>query len=179
MQERLAKLDGGIGIISVGANTSSEMLEKRDLVDDAFSACKAAISDGVVPGGGVALLRAADDLEKYIDSHATDRSLTSDELLGIRILCNSLKAPIKTILENAGESVDLIIAKLNEESDKQVGYDALNRKYGNMIDLGVVDPTSVVVAEVENAASVASLLLTTAAACILLPEDKPKQEQLL
>lgn len=169
MQERLAKLDGGVGIISVGANTQAEMLEKRDLVDDAFSACKAAISGGVVPGGGVALLRAANELQEYIDSHSNE--FTDDEIIGAKILHDSLNAPIKTILENAGESVDLIVAKINEEDDKQIGYDALNKKYGNMIDLGVVDPTNVVVAEIENASSVASLLLTTAAACVLLPEE--------
>jgi len=175
MKERLAKLDGGVGIISVGANTTAEMLEKRDLVDDAFSACKAAIAGGVVPGGGVALLRAADELQDYIDSHSEE--FTDDEIIGAKILHDSLNAPIKTILENAGESVDLIVAKLNEEKDKQVGYDALNKKYGNMIDLGVVDPTDVVVAEVENASSVASLLLTTAAACVLLPEEPKVQPQ--
>ena len=169
MQERLAKLDGGVGIISVGANTQAEMLEKRDLVDDAFSACKAAISGGVVPGGGVALLRAANELQEYIDSHSNE--FTDDEIIGAKILHDSLNAPIKTILENAGESVDLIVAKINEEDAKQIGYDALNKKYGNMIDLGVVDPTNVVVAEIENASSVASLLLTTAAACVLLPEE--------
>lgn len=173
MQERLAKLDGGVGIVSVGANTQAEMLEKRDLVDDAFSACKAAIAGGVVPGGGIALLRAADELQTYIDTHK--KEFTDDELVGAKILHDSLNSPIKTILENAGESVDLIVAKLNEEQDKEIGYDALNKKYGNMIDLGVVDPTNVVVAEVENAASVASLLLTTAAACILLPEEINKQ----
>ena len=177
MKERLAKLDGGVGIISVGANTTAEMLEKRDLVDDAFSACKAAIAGGVVPGGGVALLRAADELQDYIDNHSEEFS--DDEIIGAKILHDSLNAPIKTILENAGESVDLIVAKLNEEKDKQVGYDALNKKYGNMIDLGVVDPTNVVVAEVENASSVASLLLTTAAACVLLPDEKPQTQQLM
>lgn len=177
MKERLAKLDGGVGIISVGANTTAEMLEKRDLVDDAFSACKAAIAGGVVPGGGVALLRAADELQYYIDNHSEE--FTDDEIIGAKILHDSLNAPIKTILENAGESVDLIVAKLNEEKDKQVGYDALNKKYGNMIDLGVVDPTNVVVAEVENASSVASLLLTTAAACVLLPDEKPQAQQLM
>lgn len=175
MKERLAKLDGGVGIISVGANTQAEMLEKRDLVDDAFSACKAAIAGGVVPGGGVALLRAADELQEYIDSHVSDEAITADELTGMKILHDALNAPIKTILENAGESVDLIVARLKEETDKEVGYDALNKKYGNMIDLGVVDPTNVVVAEVENASSVASLLLTTTAACVLLPEEKPQQ----
>ena len=175
MKERLAKLDGGVGIISVGANTQAEMLEKRDLVDDAFSACKAAIAGGVVPGGGVALLRAADELQEYIDSNISDETITADELTGMKILHDSLNAPIKTILENAGESVDLIVARLKEETDKEVGYDALNKKYGNMIDLGVVDPTNVVVAEVENASSVASLLLTTTAACVLLPEEKPQQ----
>lgn len=174
MQERLAKLDGGVGIISVGANTQAEMLEKRDLVDDAFSACKAAIAGGVVPGGGVALLRAADDLQEYITTHQD--YFNADEVIGAKILHDSLNAPIKTILENAGESVDLIIARLLEEkNNKQLGYDALNKKYGNMIELGVVDPTNVVIAEIENASSVASLLLTTAAACVVLPEDKSQQ----
>ena len=177
MHERLAKLDGGVGIISVGANTQAEMLEKRDLVDDAFSACRAALAGGVVAGGGTALLKAAKDLEEYISAHKQE--FTDDELIGAKILHDALNAPIKTILENAGESVDLIVAKLNEESDNEVGYDALNKKFGNMIELGVVDPTNVVVAEVENAASVASLLLTTAAACVLLPEkDKPQAANL-
>lgn len=177
MKERLARLDGGIGIISVGANTHAEALEKRDLVDDAFSACKAAIAGGVVPGGGVALLRAAKELQDYIDGHKSE--FTDDEIIGAKILHDSLNSPIKTILENAGESVDLIIAKLLDLDDTQVGYDALNKSYGNMIELGVVDPTNVVVAEVENASSVASLLLTTAAACILLPDKDKKREQQL
>ena len=170
MQERLAKLDGGIGIISVGANTKSEANEKRDLVDDAFCACKAAIAGGVVPGGGIALLRSGKKLREYIEQNKDQ--FVGDELIGAKILCDSLTSPIKTIVENAGESADLIISKLLEDKDPEYGYDVLDKKYGNMIALGVVDPTDVVVAEIENAASVASLLLTSAAACVVEPEEK-------
>lgn len=167
MQERLAKLDGGVGIISVGANTESELKEKKDLVDDAFCAVKAAIVGGIVPGAGVILLRAKDML------NAVDvTSKTDSEIIGMRILADALDAPIKKIIENAGESADLIVTKILENDNKSYGYDVLHKEYGDLIQLGVVDPTNVLIAEIENAASIAGLLLTTSAVIVDIPEKK-------
>lgn len=173
MKERLAKLDGGVGIISVGAKTESELREKKDLVDDAFCACKAAIANGVVAGGGVALLLAKDDFASFIDAHPD--AFSGDEIIGAKVLCDALDAPIRKILENAGESADIIISKLIDESkngNDNIGFDVLNKKYGDMIDLGIVDPANVIISEVQNGSSIASLLLTTSAAIVEKKEEK-------
>lgn len=166
MQERLAKLDGGVGIISVGAKTESELREKKDLVDDAFCACKAAVVNGIVPGGGIALLIAKSALAKYITENEAE--FYGDELLGAKVLCESLDAPIRKILENAGESIDIIISKIENESaiTQDYGYDVLNKKFGNMLELGIIDPSLVITSEVKNASSIASLLLTTSASIV-------------
>lgn len=166
MQERLAKLDGGVGIISVGAKTESELREKKDLVDDAFCACKAAVVNGIVPGGGIALLIAKSALAKYITENEAE--FYGDELLGAKVLCESLDAPIRKILENAGESIDIIISKIESESatTQDFGYDVLNKKFGNMLELGIIDPSLVITSEVKNASSIASLLLTTSASIV-------------
>lgn len=159
LQERLAKLTSGIGIISVGATTEAERKEKRDRVDDAFAASKAAVRSGIVAGGGVALLMAKRDLSKWI---ATEPFVSDDEKIGAQILLDSLEAPIRKILSNAGIDASMVVGKLLDgEGEDNVGYDAISKKYVNMIEAGIIDPTEVVVNEVQNASSVGGLLLTT------------------
>ena len=171
MKERLARLDGGVGIISVGAKTESELAERKDLVDDAFFACKAAISGGIVPGGGIALINAARVLEKHLELNSKD--FDGDEMVGAKILLKSLNTPLKMILDNAEEKTDLILARLESgQLFEEVGYDVLKKDYVNMIDNGIIDPTDVIVNEVQNAASVASLLLTTSSAIVEEESEK-------
>ncbi len=176
LQERLAKLTSGIGIISVGAITKAEQKERRDRVDDAFAASKAALREGVVAGGGSALLAAKRILERQL-ADETDPSfeaieLDGDEVIGAKILCQSLEAPARKILENAGIDSSLVIGKIleNMESDPDAGYNVLSKSYVNMIAAGIIDPTEVVINEIQNAASVAGLLLTTE--CLICEEPK-------
>lgn len=180
LQERLAKLTSGIGIISVGAITKAEQKESRDRVDDAFAASKAALREGVVAGGGSALLAAKKVLDRQL-ADETDPSyeaieLTGDEVIGAKILCQSLEAPARKILENAGIDSSLVIGKIleNMERDPDAGYNVLSKSYVNMIDAGIIDPTEVVVNEVQNAASVAGLLLTTE--CLICEEPKKETQ---
>lgn len=181
MRERLAKLDGGVGIISVGAKTESELLEKKDLVDDAFCACKAAIKDGVVAGGGIALLQCKDALMKYVrsDTFSTDKIFSTDELIGARALIDALDIPFKTILMNAGESAELILAKMQEKIQINTTaintpcYDVLEKEFfDSALEHGLIDPTGVIISEILNSASVAGLLLTTTASIISIPDEK-------
>lgn len=175
LEERRAKLDGGVAVVSVGGKTESELDEKKDLVDDAFNAVKAALKNGIVSGGGVALLNTKFALEEWINKTETENTLIGDEIIGAKILIDSLDAPIKMILKNAGESADLIIAKISEEQNG-IGYDVLNKKYCNMIDVGIIDPASVIISEVDNASSIAGLLLTTSGAIIDVPKETPANQ---
>ena len=174
LEERLARLTSGIGVITVGATTEAERKELRDRVDDAFCASKAAIRSGIVPGGGVALLNAMQKLDAAYEKGSADyNKLVGDEIIGVKILCDSLDAPIRKILDNAGLDSSLIVGKLVEDRQQSGrGYDALNRKYVDMIEAGIIDPAEVVTNEITNAASVASLLLTTDALVVDEPEDK-------
>lgn len=174
LEERLARLTSGIGVITVGATTEAERKELRDRVDDAFCASKAAIRSGIVPGGGVALLNAMQKLDAAYEKGSVDyNKLVGDEIIGVKILCDSLDAPIRKILDNAGLDSSLIVGKLVEDRQQSGrGYDALNRKYVDMIEAGIIDPAEVVTNEITNAASVASLLLTTDALVVDEPEDK-------
>jgi len=165
LQERLAKLTSGIGVISVGATTEAERKEKRDRVDDAFAASKAAVRSGIVPGGGVALLLA----KKALASWMLETEFAGDEGIGARILFDSLDAPAKKILENAGEDASLIVGKISEFNSGN-GYNVLTKEFVDMIEDGVVDPAEVVVNEIQNAASVSGLLLTTD--CLVVEEPK-------
>ena len=171
LQERLAKLTSGIGVISVGATTEAERKELRDRVDDAFFASKAAIRSGIVIGGGAALLRAKKALDNWNETNVLGE-LVGDEKIGVKILCDSLEAPIRKILENAGIDASMIVAKLLDTNDANCGYDVLTKKFVNMIEAGIIDPTEVVVNEVQNAASVSGLLLTTDALIVEEPEEK-------
>lgn len=165
LQERLAKLTSGIGIISVGATTDAERKEKRDRVDDAFSAAKAAVRSGIVSGGGISLLLAKKDLEKWIEN----AGLSDDEKVGAKILADAFEAPIRKILENAGIDASLVVGKINDMDDGQ-GFNVITKKYVDMIEDGIIDPTEVVLNEIQNAASVGGLLLTTD--CLIVEEDK-------
>ena len=166
LQERLAKLAGGVAEIKVGAATETEMKERKDLFDDALAATRAAVEEGVVPGGGVALVRCAKALDK-VDAKG-------DEKYGVEIVKNILSLPLRTIAENAGIDGAVVANRVSKSKDKAHGYDALNDKYGDMIAFGVVDPTKVVRSALQNAASVAGLLLTTE--CIIVEEPAEEEE---
>ena len=171
LQERLAKLTSGIGVISVGATTEAERKELRDRVDDAFFASKAAIRSGIVIGGGAALLRAKKALDNWNETNVLGE-LVGDEKIGVKILCDSLEAPIRKILENAGIDSSMVVAKILDADKPNVGYDVLTKQFVDMIEAGIIDPTEVVVNEVQNAASVSGLLLTTDALIVEEPEEK-------
>ena len=163
LQERVAKLAGGVAVIKVGAATEIEMKEKKARVEDALHATRAAVEEGVVAGGGVALIRA----------HAAlgDLTATNDEQnVGIGILRRALEEPLRQIVGNAGEDSSVILNKVAENSG-DFGYDAATGEYGDMFEFGIIDPTKVVRSALQNAASVAGLLLTTEAMVTELPAD--------
>jgi len=156
LQERLAKLSGGVGIIRVGAPTEIEMKEKKDRVDDSVHATKAAVEEGILPGGGVSFIRCIPVLEKLATT------LKGDEKVGVEIIIKAITSPLRQIAENAGKEGAIIVQKVaNLETNE--GWDALNDQYGNMLKMGIVDPTKVVRLSIELAASIAALLLTTEA----------------
>ena len=165
LQERLAKLAGGVAIIKVGAATETAMKEKKARVEDALNATRAAVEEGIVPGGGVALLRAA----TVIDS----LKLEGDEKVGAMIVKRALEEPIRQIVENAGLEGSVIVEKVKAEKGVTRGFDAESLEFVDMIQAGIIDPTKVERVALQNAASVASLLLTTEALITDLPEDKP------
>jgi chaperonin GroEL len=156
LQERLAKLAGGVGIIRVGAATEVEMKEKKDRVDDAVHATKAAVEEGIVPGGGVAFIRCIPALEKLA------ATLSGDEKVGVEIIIKAISWPIRQISENAGKEGSIIVQKVSQMSTYE-GWDALNDQFGNMLKMGIVDPTKVARLSIELSASIAALLLTTEA----------------
>src|SRR6266536_2398527 len=165
LQERLAKLAGGVAIIKVGAATETAMKEKKARVEDALNATRAAVEEGIVPGGGVALLRAA----KAIDG----LKLSGDEKVGASIVKRACEEPIRQIVENAGLEGSVIVEKVKSETVPNRGYDAESMDYVDMMQAGIIDPTKVERVALQNAASVASLLLTTEALITDLPEEKP------
>jgi chaperonin GroEL len=164
LQERLAKLAGGVAQINVGAATEAEMKEKKARVEDALHACRAAVEEGILAGGGVAMLRALPALDKI--------KMTGDEKIGVDIVRRALVAPIKQIAENAGLDGSIVAQKVMESKEKNFGYDALRKEYGDMIEFGVIVPTKVERAALQNGASIASLLLTTDALVCEIPEKK-------
>jgi chaperonin GroEL len=167
LQERLAKLAGGVAVINVGAATEVEMKEKKHRVEDALSATRAAIDEGIVPGGGIALIQAALALEKADISKMTD-----DERVGFKIVKRALEEPIRQIAENAGIDGSIIADKAKHEK-KGVGFDAAKMEWADMLKAGIIDPAKVTRSALQNAASVASLLLTTECAITDLPEKNP------
>ena len=165
LQERLAKLAGGVAVLYVGAASEVEMKEKKDRVDDALHATRAAVEEGIVAGGGVALVRAKKVLEKL----ATDNL---DETTGVQIVNKAIESPLRTIVENAGGEGSVVINKVLE-GKKDFGYDAKSDAYVNMLDAGIIDPKKVTRVALENAASVAGMILTTECALIDIKEDAP------
>jgi chaperonin GroEL len=166
LQERLAKLAGGVAQINVGAATETEMKEKKARVEDALHACRAAVEEGILPGGGVAMLRALPALDKI--------KASGDEKVGVDIVRRAVLAPIKQIAENAGLDGSIVAQKVMESKEKNFGYDALRKEYGDMIEFGVIVPTKVERIALQNGASIASLLLTTDAIVSEIPEKKEK-----
>jgi chaperonin GroEL len=164
LQERLAKLAGGVAVIKVGGSTEVEVKERKDRVDDALNATRAAVEEGIVPGGGVALLRAKAAVAKLKSSNA-------DIQAGINIVSKALEAPIRQIVENAGVEGSIVVGKLLEK-DGNYGFDAQNEEYVDMVEKGIIDPAKVVRIALQDAASVASLLITTEAMIAEKPKDK-------
>ncbi len=164
LQERLAKLSGGVAVINVGAATETAMKEKKALVEDALHATRAAVEEGIVPGGGVALLRA----QSALDDLKLDRE---DEQIGVNILRRALEEPIRQIVENAGVEGSIVVEKVRQSKEAAFGYNAQTDVYENLVKAGVMDPTKVVRTALQNAASIAGLLLTTEAVVVEIPED--------
>ncbi len=165
LQERLAKLAGGVAVLYVGAASEVEMKEKKDRVDDALHATRAAVEEGIVVGGGVALVRTKDKLAKL-------KSENADEKTGIQIVEKAIEAPIRTIVENAGGEGSIVISKVLESKDS-IGYDAKNEEYVDMLKAGIIDPKKVTRIALENAASVAGMILTTECAVVDIKEETP------
>jgi chaperonin GroEL len=166
LQERLAKLAGGVAVINVGAATETEMKEKKARVEDALHATRAAVEEGIVPGGGVALLRAKARMADF-------QVATPEEQIGVNILLRSLEEPIRQIANNAGQEGSIVVAKVREANDDNFGYNAQTDVYEDLVEAGVIDPTKVTRTALQNAASIAGLLLTTE--CVVV--EKPEQEK--
>jgi len=165
LQERLAKLAGGVAVIEVGAPTETDMKERKYRFEDAINAAKAAAEEGIVPGGGVALLRCIPALEEL------EKELEGDEKLGVQVVKRALEEPLRQIAENAGLDGSVVVEKVKSLPETH-GYDALEDRYGDMFELGIIDPVKVVRIALENAASIATLILTTEAAVVEIPEKK-------
>jgi len=165
LQERLAKLSGGVAVINIGAATEVEMKEKKARVEDALHATRAAVKEGIVPGGGVALLRASEIV--------SSKGMEHDIALGVEIVRKSLEAPVRQILSNAGLEAPVVLAKILNDKNKNYGFDARKEDYTDMVKSGIIDPTLVTRTAVENAASVSSLMLTTEAVVY----DKPEEDK--
>ena len=171
LRERLAKLSGGVAIISVGASTETELKEKKDRVDDALHATKAAVEQGIVPGGGIALLKA----KRSIIAKQIETEMTNDERIGYSIVMKAIEQPFKQLLTNGAiEPNSIIQTVLNDELDSNVGYDVYNNKMIDMLDAGIVDPTKVTRSALQNAASVAGLMLTTE--CVIANKNEQLQQ---
>ncbi|MBW3554449.1 MAG: chaperonin GroEL, partial [Gemmatimonadetes bacterium] len=166
LQERLAKLAGGVAVINVGAATETEMKEKKARVEDALHATRAAVEEGIVPGGGVALLRARAKLAKF-------KVESAEEQIGVDILMRSLEEPIRQIANNAGKEGSIVVERVKDSKETNFGYNAQTDIYEDMVEAGVIDPTKVTRTALQNAASIAGLLLTTE--CVVV--EKPEEEK--
>jgi chaperonin GroEL len=169
LQERLAKLTGGVAILYIGAASEVEMKEKKDRVDDALAATRAAIEEGIVPGGGVALIRALDSLEGL-------KGANEDETVGIQIIKRAIEEPLRQICANAGVEGSVVIREVRSGKG-DFGYNAKTGEYENMIAAGIIDPTKVTRIALQNAASVASMIMTTECAVVIIPEESKQNEQ--
>jgi chaperonin GroEL len=166
LQERLAKLAGGVAVINVGAATETEMKEKKARVEDALHATRAAVEEGIVPGGGVALIRCQDSLSRI-------RGLTDDEKIGVEIVRRAVEEPLRWIVQNAGDEGSIVLAKVRESKEKSYGYNAATGEYEDLVKAGVIDPTKVTRTALQNAASIAGLMITTEAVVVEKKEEKP------
>ncbi|MCD6419823.1 MAG: chaperonin GroEL [Synergistetes bacterium] len=167
LQERLAKIVGGVAVIRVGAATETELKEKKHRVEDALSATKAAVEEGIVVGGGVAFLRLVDDVEKLVEE------LEGDEKTGALIVKKALEEPVKQIAQNAGMEGSVVVEHLKKEKKESMGFDALTGEYADLLERGIIDPVKVTRSALQNAASIASMLLTTE----VLVADKPEKKE--
>jgi chaperonin GroEL len=166
LQERLAKLAGGVAVINVGAATESEMKEKKARVEDALHATRAAVEEGIVPGGGVAFIRAQKALKGL-------KLEDSDEQIGVEIVRRAIEEPMRMIVQNAGGEGSIIVEKVRAAKESNFGYNALTDAYEDLVQAGVIDPTKVTRTALQNAASIAGLLLTTEAIVVEKKEEKP------
>jgi chaperonin GroEL len=164
LQERLAKLAGGVAVIRVGGATEIEVKEKKDRVEDALNATRAAVEEGIVPGGGVALLRAKKAVGRIHDENP-------DVQAGINIVLKALESPIRQIAENSGVEGSIVVGKIMDESSETYGFDAQTEKYVDMVKAGIIDPAKVVRTALQDAASIAGLLITTEAMVAELPRE--------
>lgn len=169
LQERVAKLSGGVAIIKVGAATETEMKEKKDRIDDALHATRAALEEGIVPGGGVALLKSAEAVRNV--RHSSEFNYSIDIYRGVDIIMKALEEPLRIIASNGGFSSEIVIRDVMKGPNYNYGFDAKNNKYVDMIETGIIDPAKVVRCALQNAASIAGLLLTTEAMISEIPED--------
>ena len=178
LQERLAKLVGGVAVIRVGAATETELNEKKARVEDAMHATRAAVEEGIVPGGGVVYIRAAKVLDKFKLFEGNDEDAPAgdaDEQIGVNIVKRALEEPLRQIVSNAGKEGAVIVEKVRSEKNPNIGYNAVTEKFGDLVAAGVIDPAKVTRCALQNAASIAGLLLTTEALISELPEDdKPR-----
>ena len=165
LQERLAKLSGGVAVLYIGAASEVEMKEKKDRVDDALHATRAAVEEGIAAGGGIALIRAKAALAKL-------KPVNTDEETGMKIILKALEAPLRTIVENAGVEGSVVVAKVLESSRDAFGYNAKTDNYCDMFKAGIIDPKKVTRVALENAASVAGMILTTECALVDIKDDK-------
>jgi len=173
LEKRLAKLSGGVAVIKVGAATETEMKEKKDRIDDALHATRAAIEEGIIPGGGVTLLRASKELEKFVEELKD-----TDEKIGADIIKRALKQPIRLIVENAGMDGSIVINEVLKHPQHEFGFNARTGKYEDLIKSGVIDPAKVTRVALQNAASIGGLILTTETVVVDLPEEKEKSSNL-
>ena len=169
LQERLAKLIGGVAVIKVGAATETEMKEKKARVEDAMHATRAAVEEGIVPGGGVSLVRAAKALEKFLTNK--DGEGDPDEQIGVNIVRRSLEEPLRQIVQNAGKEGAVVVERVRSEKNENFGFNAQTEEYEDLVKAGVIDPAKVTRTALQNAASIAGLMLTTEAMVSELPED--------
>ncbi len=169
LQERLAKLAGGVAVIKVGAATEVELKEKKHRVEDALSATRAAVEEGIVPGGGVAFVKAMHVLDKVEQEVAKDNP---DQATGIRILRKALEEPMRWIAINAGQEGSVIVEEVKRRADRNEGYDALRGDFANMFERGIIDPLKVTRSGLENAASAATMILTTETLVTEIPEKE-------
>jgi chaperonin GroEL len=170
LQERLAKLVGGVAVIKVGAATETEMKEKKARVEDAMHATRAAVEEGIVPGGGVSLVRAAKALDKY--SVNKEGEGDPDEQIGVSIVKRALEEPLRQIVQNSGKEGAVVVERVRSEKNENFGFNAQTEEYEDLVKAGVIDPAKVTRTALQNAASIAGLMLTTEAMVAELPEDE-------